>query len=189
MAREPTSDAELVRQTAGGSPEALGELYERHEALVAGFLISRTRDRELAADLTAETFATAALAAARFRDDGHGAAGWLVGIARNLLSRSRRRGAVERRARERLGIEAVAVGDNSLERVEALLDAKDPDNPYLLALAGLPAEQRAAIEAHVLEERSYAEVAAHFGVAEATVRQRVSRGLARLRTSFPGDAS
>jgi DNA-directed RNA polymerase specialized sigma24 family protein len=36
----------------------------------------------------------------------------------------------------------------------------------------------------VLDELPYTEVAGQLGVPEATVRQRVSRGLARLRTTF-----
>jgi RNA polymerase sigma-70 factor (ECF subfamily) len=50
----------------------------------------------------------------------------------------------------------------------------------------LPESQRDAIRAHVVDEKSYAELAAEFGVPEGTVRQRVSRGLARLRMTLEG---
>lgn len=39
----------------------------------------------------------------------------------------------------------------------------------------------------MLAEQAYGELARELGVAEATVRQRVSRGLARLRTTMQGD--
>jgi RNA polymerase sigma factor (sigma-70 family) len=78
------------------------------------------------------------------------------------------------------------VGDASLERVEALIDAADPTNPLLAALAALPETQREAVRAHVLDEQPYAELAQRLGIPEATVRQRVSRGLARLRTILEG---
>jgi RNA polymerase sigma-70 factor (ECF subfamily) len=186
MALRASSDGQLLRAAAAGDRDAFSELYERYETIVAGFLVRRDRDPQLAADLTAETFAAAILGASAFRDEGQSAVGWLLGIARNLLSRSRERGHAERRARERLGVERVALTDSSLERIEALIDAEDPANPLLRALDALPDGQRAAIRAHVLDERSYAELAQQFGVPEATVRQRVSRGLARLRTTLEG---
>lgn len=161
-------------------------LYERHEAIVAGFLMRRTRDPELTADLTAETFAAALLGAGRFRDEGQQAVGWLLGIARHLLVRTWQRGETERRARLRLGVDPVALSNPSLERVEALIDDADPANPLLLALDALPGPQREAIRAHVLDEQPYSELAERLGVAEATIRQRVSRGLARLRTALEG---
>jgi RNA polymerase sigma-70 factor (ECF subfamily) len=45
----------------------------------------------------------------------------------------------------------------------------------------LPEAERHAIEARVLAERSYAEIAASLRCSELVVRKRVSRGLARLR--------
>lgn len=158
----------------------------RYEAIVAGYLVRRCRDPELAADLTSETFAAAIVGASRYRDDGGSAIGWLLGIARNLLSRSWERGRAEQRARRRLGVEQVAVSDASLERVEALIDDADPGNPLILALEGLPPSQRDAVRAHVLEELPYPELARRLGLPEPTVRQRVSRGLSRLRTALEG---
>lgn len=182
----PLTDGELLRRTARADREAFSQLYARHEAVVAAYLVRRVRDPEVAADLTAETFAAAIVAAGRFRDEGQSAIGWLLGIAGNLLARYHQRGHIERRGRERLGVEPVAVSDASLERIEALIDSGAPDNPLLQALAGLPDSQREAVRAHVLEDSSYAEMAASLGVPEATVRQRVSRGLTRLRTTMEG---
>jgi RNA polymerase sigma-70 factor (ECF subfamily) len=181
------TDGELLRRAARGDADAFSVLYRRHETIVAGYLMRRARDPELAADLAAETFAAAIAGAGSFRDEGQSALGWLLGIARNVLGRTWERGAVERRARERLGIERIAVSDATLERVEALLDGSDPArNPLLKALEELPDAQREAIRAHVLDEEPYADLAARLGVSEATVRQRVSRGLGRLRTTLEG---
>jgi RNA polymerase sigma factor (sigma-70 family) len=185
MGSTPT-DGALLRRAAAGDRDAFSTLYARYEAIVAGFLVRRTRDPELAADLTAETFAAAVLGAAGFRDDGQSAVGWLLVIARKLLARTWQRGQIERRACERLGVAPIAFNDASLERVEALVDAADPSNPLVRALDALPPGQREAIRAHVLDEQPYADVARRLGVSEPTVRQRVSRGLARLRTTLEG---
>ena len=66
------------------------------------------------------------------------------------------------------------------ERVEDLASLGDTsrlDRP----LAQLPAVQRDAIRARVLDERSYTEIASEIDCSEAVVRQRVHRGLSRLR--------
>lgn len=184
--RSSATDGELLRRVGGGDADAFSAFYRRHETIVAGYLARRCRDPELAADLTAETFAAAIAGAGGFRDEGQSALGWLLGIARNVLRRTWERGAIERRARERLGVEPVALSDATLERVEALVDGNGPDNPLLKALAELPEAQREAVRAHVLDDEPYADLAARLGVSEATVRQRVSRGLGRLRTTLEG---
>jgi RNA polymerase sigma-70 factor (ECF subfamily) len=148
------------------------------------FLARRTGDAELTADLTAETFATALLHAGRFRSElGDSAVGWLLGIARHAWLRSAERKQTERSACQRLGME-LTISDASLERVEAFIDADHPDNPILALLADLPPEQGDAIRAHVLDERPYRELAAELHATPATLRQRVSRGLAHLRAAI-----
>jgi RNA polymerase sigma factor (sigma-70 family) len=177
------SDAELLARTAGEAA-AFREVYRRHERIVVAFLARRTGDAELTADLTAETFAIALLHAGRFRGElGDSALGWLLGIARHAWLHSVERKRTERSACQRLGME-LSISDASLERVEALIDAEHPDNPLLALLAGLPPDQRDAVRAHVLEERPYNELAAELDASPATLRQRVSRGLAYLRAAI-----
>lgn len=164
--------------------DAFAEFYDRYEALVAATLRRKLGDAELAADLTAETFCQALLNAHRFQDTGGPAAGWVLGIARHAALRTWERGRVEDRGRRRLGVERVAFSDASLERVEALVDSAALGNPVMRALEALPERQREAIREHLLSDRPYPDVAARLGVPAATVRQRVSRGLARMRTNL-----
>jgi DNA-directed RNA polymerase specialized sigma24 family protein len=70
--------------------------------------------------------------------------------------------------------------DADIERIEELVDAGRGIDPAAL-VADLPAEQRDAVLARIVQERSYAEIAADLAVSEAVVRQRVSRGLSALR--------
>ena len=56
-------DGELLRRATEGDARAFSQLYEQYEPIVAGYLVRRA-DRELAADLTAETFAAAPLESA-----------------------------------------------------------------------------------------------------------------------------
>jgi RNA polymerase sigma factor (sigma-70 family) len=148
---------------------------------VLSFFLRRTGDPELTADLTAEVFAAALLAAPRFRPAETPARAWLYGIASHKLSDSRRRGHVEDQARRRLALQPLLIDDLDLERVEEIA-SRDDATELESAMTGLPNEQRDAIRARIVDERSYAEIAAEMRCSEMLVRQRVSRGLKQLRS-------
>jgi RNA polymerase sigma-70 factor (ECF subfamily) len=103
----------------------------------------------------------------------------VLGIARNKLLESRRRGRVEDRARRRLAFEPEVLDDDDLARVDELAAAGG--QPVLALVEQLPGPQREAVRSRVLEEREYGEIARTLGCSELVVRQRVSRGLARMR--------
>ena len=163
----------------GGGRE-LGVFYERYESWLLGYFGAATRSAEIAADLTAETFA----AAIESRDGFDAARGnarmWLFGIARNVLAASTRRGRVEAAARRRLGLQALVLEPGELHAIDQLI-AREGDARVREWLATLPPEQAEALQARVLDEREYADIAAELRCSEAVVRQRVSRGLRKLR--------
>jgi DNA-directed RNA polymerase specialized sigma24 family protein len=112
------SDVELLAATRERDGEAFGAFFRRHRALVLAYLAARTASREVAADLTAETFA-AALAAVRdeSRELPVEPFAWVLTIARNKLIDSLRRGRVEQSARDQLGLSSLVIDDHDLERV------------------------------------------------------------------------
>jgi RNA polymerase sigma factor (sigma-70 family) len=172
------NEATLLARVAAGDGAAFGVLYRRYLPLVVRWCLTQTGDRELAADLSAEVFAAALQHARRYEPQKGSPAAWLLGIARNKLLESRRRGRIESTARQRLGIAALALSDGDLARVEELASL---DDAVLELVAQLPAEQRDAVLARVLEDRSYPELAAEMRCSQAVVRKRVSRGLNTLR--------
>jgi RNA polymerase sigma-70 factor (ECF subfamily) len=103
----------------------------------------------------------------------------VLGIARNKLRESRRRGRVEDRARRRLAFEPEVLDDDDLARVEELAAGAEP--PVLELVEQLPERQRDAVRSRVIDDREYGDVARELGCSELVARQRVSRGLARLR--------
>ncbi|HWT25357.1 MAG TPA: RNA polymerase sigma factor [Solirubrobacteraceae bacterium] len=153
------------------------EFYNRHVENILAFFSRRTRDAELAADLTAETFAAALAGRRRYRPEAGAAAAWLFGIAMNKLADAQRRGFAERRACRRLGMERIELYDDDIARIDALGDSITAS----ALLEALRTDQREAVRAHVLDERPYADIAAQQHVSEAVVRKRVSRGLAAVR--------
>jgi RNA polymerase sigma-70 factor (ECF subfamily) len=173
-------DDDALLLAAVDDAEAFAQFYRRHVAGVLAYFRRRTGDTELAADLTAETFAAALAGRRRFAPERGAAAAWLYGIARRQLVTLQRRGHVERRARRRMGMARIELTDEMLERVEAITDAERARVD--VAFAALPEDQRVALRARVLDDRDYDEIAAAHDVSAPTVRQRVSRGLAALRT-------
>ena len=177
--RRQWSDTALLAAIASRDGAAFAVFYRRHLPAVLAFLIRETRDREVAADLAAEVFAAVLLGASRYAEQGGSATPWVVGIARNKLLMSFRRGRVEARARHRLGFQAVALDDGDLDRIE---DVARGERGRLAALVeDLPEDERYAVRSRVLEERPYREIATELRCSELVIRKRVSRGLARMR--------
>lgn len=176
---ERTSDEDLLSAIAARDGNAFRIFYRRHLPAVLAYLMRETRDPEASADLAAEVFAAVLLASKRYRADGPSAAAWVMGIAHKKLLMSFRRGRIESNARRRLHFEAVEFEDQDFERVEAAADSGAGRLAQLVAR--LPADERFAVHARVVEERSYKDIAAELACSELVVRKRVSRGLARVR--------
>jgi RNA polymerase sigma-70 factor (ECF subfamily) len=179
--RQPTSDEDLLL-AARADADAFTRFYRRHAAGVLGFLAGRLQDAELAADVCAETFSALLLDIDRYDPRAGTATAWLYGIARHKLLDAQRRGHAEDRARRRLAIPRLELTDEAIERVEDL--AEFSTARLDAALAELPESQREAVRARVVHEQSYTEMAAANDTTEANVRQRVTRGLARLRRTI-----
>jgi RNA polymerase sigma-70 factor (ECF subfamily) len=89
---------------------------------------------------------------------------------------------VEDAARRRVGmLEVIELRPESMRRLDHLVEG---DAWVADLLARLPEDQRQAVRARVLEERSYEEIASELETSSLVVRKRVSRGLARLRTEL-----
>jgi RNA polymerase sigma factor (sigma-70 family) len=175
-------DQRLLAASAHGDADAFAAFYRRHLPTVLGFCLRQTGSRENAADLAAEVFASALVASSRYESQHDSAVPWLLGIARNKLLESHRRGRVENAARRRLGIARLELEDEDLARVEELAAIADP--PLLSLVQELSADERNAVRARIVEERDYAEIAAELECSESVVRKRVSRGLARVRAQL-----
>ena len=171
----------------------ISELYRSHARDLLVFFTRRVYDPEVALDLVAETFAAAFAVRAQFRGEEHGQAiAWIYGIAHHQLGRYFRRGAVERRALQKLGVDVPAMTDYEYERIIELTGLDRLRGRLMSALEELPLDQQRAIRLRIIEERSYSEVADEMGISEQVARARVSRGLrglaANARALHGGDS-
>jgi RNA polymerase sigma-70 factor (ECF subfamily) len=177
--RERWSDRELIAAIAARDREACTVFYRRYLQRTVAYLMRETHDPEVTADLTAEVFAAVIVAAGRYHPETETAAPWVIGIARNTLGASRRRGRVEDRARRRLGLEPIELDDSDLDATEAIAGPECTGVADLVE--SLPSDERHAVKARIVDERSYREIAAELRCSELVVRKRVSRGLGRVR--------
>jgi RNA polymerase sigma factor (sigma-70 family) len=181
-APDPRSDGELLVTTATDS-QAFGVFYRRHVRGVLSFFRRHVDSPEVALDLTAETFAAALEAIPRYEPRPEPARGWLYGIAWNKLHEAQRRGQADDAARRRLRMAPVVLTDAGIERVEACATGR-----ALHALEGLPAAQRDAVRARLVDERRYEDIAAELRCSQSVVRKRVSRGVRAIKNRLIEEA-
>ncbi|HET6547746.1 MAG TPA: RNA polymerase sigma factor [Solirubrobacter sp.] len=181
---DPRTDEQLL-SASGDDSQAFAVFYRRHVERVLRYFAARTAEPEQAADLMAETFAAAFIAAGRFRPGPEPPVAWLIAIAQRKLADSHRRGRIAQRARARLALEPLGLEDADLARIEEL--SAEPDAHGLLDQ--LSQSEREAVVARVIDERSYQEIAMELRCSPLVVRQRVSRGLRRMRERLEGGMS
>lgn len=156
-----------------------GRFYDRHLTAVTAFAGGWTDRPELVFDLVAETFARAWEHRDQYDPVKGPAIAWLLGICRNLMVDSARRGQVEATSRVRLGMRTVELDDKQLELI-----ADRAGVELRAALETLEAGQREAVVRRVVLDQSYGAIAAELRCSEQVVRKRVSRALARLRETL-----
>ena len=175
-------DAALLHRMAQGDEQALGALYDRWHALVAGVVARILRSREDVDDVVEEAFWQAWRQAGRF-DAGRGTVQtWLLTIARSrALDRVR---ALRRRREEPLEGDA---DDPAVRQVAAEgspdVDAEVVERAAIVraALAELPAEQREALELGYFGGLSQSEIAERTGEPLGTIKTRMRLGMRKLR--------
>ena len=165
---------------------AFAEFYATYVERVVVFFARRTLDVELASDLAAETFALAWERRRQFRGAStEEEQGWLFAIARSQLSHFWRRGQVEQKALDRLGLDPpVTDSAEELDQIEELAGLSQLRADILNALSHLSEDQAYVVRQRVLLERSYAELADELSVSEQVVRARLSRGLRAMAATL-----
>jgi RNA polymerase sigma-70 factor (ECF subfamily) len=166
---------------SGGAPDPRAALLATYDVAlpqVYGYLLSRCRRRELAEDLTAETFLAAVDAVRRDQPPPVDVA-WLIGVARHKLVDHWRR-----LAREERSLRAVE-SDRSSEpaddwpgaRVEALLAAE--------TLEQLSVAHRLALTLRYVDDLPVAEVAALLGRTLHATEALLVRARTAFRAAYP----
>lgn len=177
---ERRSDAELWIHAAAGDRDAFGVLFERHVAAVWNHAYRLTASWAKAEDLTSSTFLLAWRKCPDLLLVRDSALPWLYAVAGNLARTESRSSMRFLRAVRRLPADHAEA-----DHADAVASRVDDDRriPRLLdAVRELPMAERQAVELCLLGELSTTDAAALLGVAEPSVRSRLSRARSRLRT-------
>jgi RNA polymerase sigma factor (sigma-70 family) len=175
------TDAALVAAVADEDAGALRELYERHGGWLHARLLRRCNDPEVVVEVVQDTFVALWKDARRFRQNGEVGA-WLWGIAfRRMVSRLRSR-------RDVVLIPNWDVSPTLLQQVmpsaedQVLLAVEYGD--LAAGLRRLSPEFRSVVQAVVLDGLTTKEAGRLLGVRENTVKTRLHRAKAQLRTAL-----
>jgi RNA polymerase sigma-70 factor (ECF subfamily) len=176
-------DATLIERIMAGDETALSALYDRYSGMLYAMLLRILRDTGAAEEVLQDLFLQLWRGAARFDTTRGSLAGWLLVIGRNrALSRLRGK---ERR-------EILPDGDDgfSMDTVPASGNLEDEAARTQLmdrlrgALAGLPPEQREALELAYFEGMTQTEIAERTGSPLGTVKSRVRAAMHTLKQLF-----
>jgi len=162
-----------------GMDKFLEVIVTEHRDTVFGMLYSLLRDREMAEDLTQDTFVLLTRKINEI-DVSRPILPWLLTSARNLAANARRRRSLEHRIFlqgdgieqfwERFG--SVTLGVDLSERLEALRDCREKMSP----------KQRDTIALFYEEHLSCEEIAERLKTATAAIYNRLARGRKSLHT-------
>jgi RNA polymerase sigma-70 factor (ECF subfamily) len=170
------TDAELLREIAGGDRDALETIVSRYEPAVFRFGQALTGDRAAAEDVLQETFLAVWKNAGTFRGAGS-ARSWVLSIVRNAANRRFRRHAGEPGQMESLSDLGAAAG---FARVDPQIADRLADRELVeIGFRGLPVEDREILLLRDGEGYSGEEVAEALGISLAAMKSRLHR--ARLR--------
>src|SRR5215469_16329368 len=179
-AAEERDDAALLRAVARGDEDSLAVLYDRHAGWLTVRMTRRCAMPDVVDHAVQDTFLAVWREAGAYRGGGDVAAFiWGIGI-RRLIDAIRKESGLRRRL-TRLAAEpdvVVSAEDQVLAGIE--------HGRLGQALADLPPELRAAIEATVLDGLTCAEAAVLMGVPEGTVKSRCHRARVTLRAALAG---
>ncbi len=150
----------------------LGSLISAHHAELYGYAYRILGKRDLAEDMTQQTFLQAQAKLAQLRDPAS-ARGWLFSIMRNAIQMTWRQG-------KRLPVET---GEVNLDQLPIDDEPAEFDHERLqAALNELSDEHRLILVLFYFEECSYCEISQRLNLPMGTVMSRLSRAKSQLRT-------
>jgi RNA polymerase sigma-70 factor (ECF subfamily) len=185
------SDQEVVVRAREGREPAYRELIRRYERPVFSLIFRMVRDRELAEDLTQETFVKALNAVESYRPEFKFSS-WIFKIANNAaIDHLRRRelqtlsleGAPNAVTPEAIEATALQLRDR-LESPLEELEARELGGQIESAIARLRPEYRSCVLLRHVEGRAYEEIAEILDLPLGTVKTYIHRARNELRASL-----
>ncbi|MEK6190980.1 MAG: sigma-70 family RNA polymerase sigma factor [Chloroflexota bacterium] len=180
----PLSDAELMERARQGDVAAFEELVRRYEQIAFRTAFLVCGDADEARDAAQECFVRAWRALPSFRG-GAEARPWMLRIVANAARNRRRRSSRQAALGLRLAEDPLSGG--AAPSPEGSILAQERRETLLAAIGRLSADDRLVIGLRWFVDMDEASMAAVMNVARGTVKSRLSRAMARLRTEIDSD--
>ena len=184
------SSEELIARARRGEDEAFRMIFDRYGRPIISFIYDMVGRRDLAEELTQETFVRAYKNLKALRDDTK-LSTWLFGIAKNVARESLR---YKHRETDKVGIDD--------DRVIELSDGKRPPDHELLdkelngvirdALGALDEDKRLVFTLKIFQQRSYEEISEITGSSIPKLKTDLHRARLEMRRRlrpYLGDAA
>jgi RNA polymerase sigma-70 factor (ECF subfamily) len=178
-------DLALLRRVVARDPIAVAELYDRYSSLLFGIIMRILGSRPDAEEVLQEVFVRVWTRADMYDERLGAPAAWLIRIGRNrAIDRLRER---RTRATTIVDGEAATIDADAAAAVageptpETLAQMAEQGGNVRHALAALPSDQRALIEAAFFEGYTHSELADRFGLPLGTVKTRIRAGMMAMR--------
>lgn len=163
---------------AQADPKNFGPLYTTYYSRVLAFIYQRVDSKDLAYDITAQTFYTALDKLNGYQDRGVPFSAWLFRIALNEMHKVFRKKKVQRTVNiDEEGAQALRVELSELNKGEL-------DKELFNALQCLNEEELGLIEMRFFEQRSFKEICQITGLNESSAKMRIYRILGKLKSRF-----
>lgn len=182
------SDQEIVRHAASGREAAYRELIRRYQRPVFSLIYRMVRDRELAEDLTQETFIKVINAIESYRPE-YKFSSWIFKIANNAaIDQLRRRaintlsldGAPAAESAEAIEATTLQISDTRESQLDEVAH-RELGSQIERAIARLRPEYRSCILLRHIEGRPYEEIAEILDLPLGTVKTYIHRARNELR--------
>jgi len=173
------SSVDLVARASSGDQEAFRLIFERYSRPVISFVYDLVGDRDLAEELTQETFVRAFRGLGTLRQ-GTKLSTWLFGIARNVARESLR---ARVRANRHVDLDDKSVldlSDHNPVPVKQLL-SKELNELIQFALAALDDDKRLVFTLKVFQQCSYEEIADITGFSIPKLKTDLHRARSEMR--------
>ena len=184
-------DADVVALALEGRDAAHRELIKRYERPVFSLVFRMVRDRELAEDLTQDTFVKVLSHLDRYRTDFKFSS-WLFKIANNVaIAHLRRRqldtvsmdGSPHATSSDAVEASRFDISDGSENALDEM-EARELGSAIERAIASLRPEYRSCILLRHVEGRSYEEIATTLDLPLGTVKTYIHRARHELRRAL-----
>ena len=163
------TDAECIKASLDGHPEAYGHLVRQYQAPLMGYLVGRLRNRQEAEEIAQEVFVRSYIGLATLKK-ASAFVPWLFGIANRVVKESRRAKGRERR---------LPLPDDLPARPP--VERAVPDETLQSSIAELDERYRQVIVLRYHGRMTCEQVAQVLDLPLGTVTKRLSRAYAILR--------